>query len=173
MTCTIKESQLQNREEFEQGVATYIQRMTAFNREVGKPRPVAHPLIEASVKRVQERGKPDKYVPDYVIVPDAPVPCVSLDDKKKRLHAGLVAAENAAKFAILPQLKIRMASIKYSAAMGKPEAERTPEENEDIASYQHVTKAWQEIDLKGAQAESDIDDLTEQNVDNWQVPKLD
>lgn len=175
MTYEIKASQIHNRAEFEVAVATHITRMTAFNKEVGQPRPVAHPLVEASIKRVQTRGRPDAYVPDYTIVEDTPppAPAISLDDKKRMHQAALAAAESEAKFKLLPQRKMRLAQLKYQAAMRKPEDERTPEENEDVASLNLLEKAFAAITLKGAQAESDIDDLTDDTVDNWQLPKLD
>jgi len=175
MSYEIKASQINNRAEFEVAVATHITRMIAFNKEVGQPRPVAHPLVEASIKRVQARGRPDAYVPDYVIVDDAPaiISAISLEDKKRMHQAALTAAENDARFKLLPQRKLRLAQLKYQLAMSKPEDERTSEENEDIASINLLNKAWEAIARKGAQAESDIDDLTEDTIDSWQLPKLD
>lgn len=159
---------------FEDLVKDHIAKLTAFTKEVGKPRPVSHPLIEASIKRVQNVNLPDRYVEDYIIVTDpaAVKPEITLEDKKVKLHQAVVAAENEAKYKILPQRKMRLAILKNQLASAKLEDDRTAEESEDIASYLHVQKIWRGFELVGAQAESDIDDLNEHTVDSWQPPKF-
>lgn len=158
-----------SREAFEQAITTHILALRAFAHEIGKPRPVSHPAVEACIKREQEEGKPDTYVPNYNIIDDSPPP-PTLEEKKGVAHRAIQAAEQAAKNNILPNAKVRLANIKYSIAYGKPEDQRSAEEKEDIASLLLVHKAWQQIDLQSAQAESDLDDLDEAGVDSWKPP---
>lgn len=170
-------SQLGGQQEaFEKAVVDHIVALHAFSAQRGKPRPAAHPLVEQSIKRLIVPGKPDKHIPDYVIVDDLPPPeerpAPTLEAKKNILHQRLTVAEHEAKYKILPQRKIRMANVKMQIAMATPEDDRTGEQREDIASYLHVQDQWRKIDLIAAQAESDIDDLTEETVDNWELPSF-
>jgi len=162
------------RDDFDQAVADHIKKLHAFNSQVGKARPTAHPIVESVIKRIQVNGKPDTYVSDYVILDDTPPGeephTPTLEEKKLALHRALHFAENEAKYKILPQRKVRLATVKMSTAMSTPEDKRTAEQLEDIASYLHVQKIWQSYDLIAAQAESDIDDLNEDTVDSWQPP---
>lgn len=187
MTFEIKLSQLQDREQFEQAVAEHVDRLANFNREVGKPRPVAHPLVEASVKRISHpKGTklPDDYMVDYVIVDDTQPPVESinlnLEDKKSVLAAQLRAAEHAAKVAVLPQRKHRIlqlqtqnanAKIKYDTGIADY-SELTEADTAVIEHLKKVQAAYAVIELIAAQAESDIEDLTDDTVDKWQVPNL-
>lgn len=176
MPTEIKLSQIAgDRSGFEKAVAEHIAHLHAFNKAVGKPRPVAHPLVETSIKRIQAKGRADAYVPDYTLIDDLPAEAAtdfkpSLEEKKVALHRQVHFAEHEAKYKILPQRKVRLAAVKMQQAMQVKEEDRTSEQNEDIASYLHVQKVWQEYDLIGAKAESDIDDLTEDTVDGWQPP---
>lgn len=167
-------SQIPDKAAFAATVAEHAKKLKAFNNVVGQPRPTAHPLVEASVKRVQRNNGADDYLVDYVIEDDTPknqpahVP--SLNEKKDVLQAAVVAAENAAKFAILPKRKMRLAGIKMNMALRVAEAERTAEQKEDVASFLHLQEVWERIELIGAQAESDIEDLDKNGVDNWKPP---
>lgn len=157
---------------FKLAVENHILRLDAFNKTVGKPRPTASPLIEASITRIQTKGQPDKYVADYNIIDDTPhaPPPLDLNDKKMQLHIRLLAVESMAKDAILPPRKKRLASIQYEQAMVKPEEERSDEDKAIIAHFLEINKKWLDIGALAAQAESDIEDLIEDNVDSWQVP---
>lgn len=173
----IKLSQLQDRAQFEQAVAEHIARLKAFVSEVGKPRPVAHPLIEASIKRIsypKADKKPDEYVADYTIVDDTPPPPppLSLEDRKRALFAQLRVAENAAKEQFVPEMKRRLLVLRYQRAMGTPEETRDQEQARLIEEYHALQKAVEEIEYKGAAAESDLADLTEDTIDSWQVPNF-
>lgn len=177
MPFEVKLSQLKDRAVFETAVAEHISRMHAFAKEVGKPRPTSHPLVEACVKRVQKLNAPDEYVADYVVVDDTPPPPLqpaplSLEDRKRQHQATLTQAENEAKWKILPQRRVRLAVAKIQIAMSIPEDKRTAEQNEDIASFTRVQKAWQQIELVSAQAEAELDDLTEDSIDSWQPPNF-
>lgn len=155
---------------FDKAVQEHIINLTLFNKSVGKPRPVAsNPLVEQAIKCVQTPGKPDGYFADYEYV----VKRLTLEEKKTHFETKLTEAENAAKYKILPRLKVRLAHLRYDTAIKTPEDKRTSEQNEDIASYELIAKAWSVITLKAAQVHSDIDDLTEATVDSWQTPNLD
>lgn len=169
-------SQVHDAKAFDKAVREHVAALHAFAKQVGTPRPTAHPLVEASIKRTQQKGAPDVYKADYVVKDDVPVPEVipepTLEIKKSMLHEVLNRAENEAKYKILPQRRMRLLSLKMSIAMSVPEDQRSAEQREDVASYLLVQKAWQAIDLIGAQAESDLDDLTQATIDKWQPPKF-
>lgn len=175
MTFEIHTSQFWNGADqaaFENAVQDYINTLHAFNMVVGKPRPTAvHPLVERAVKRIQTQGQPDKYVADFVVVDDTPPP-LSLEEKKHKLVSDLRFAENAAMEKILPARKIRLAHIKYSDAMSLDESVRTATHQEDIALITTVQGTRAQYTLKAAQAEADIEDLTEQTIDSWQLPEF-
>jgi len=141
----------------------------AFNTVVGKARPTAHPLVERAITRIQTKGQPDKYVADFIIVDDTPPP-PSLEDKKNKLISDLRFAENTAMEKILPARKIRLAHIKCADAMSLDESVRTAEHNKDIALIVTVQGVREQYALIAAKAEADIEDLTEQTIDNWQLP---
>lgn len=161
-------------DDFKQLVENHIVRLTAFNKEVGKPRPIAAPIVEACIKRTQVKGQPDSYSAEYTIVddrPPAPAP-LNLEDKKIQLHSKLSVVEIEVKNKVTPPRKRRLAEMQYHAAIVKKKEDRTAEEVEAIDTFMTMNKKWTAVSLLAAQAESDIEDLTEDNVDSWQVPNL-
>lgn len=177
MPLEIKLSQLQDRAQFEQAVAEHIERLVAFSREVGKPRPVAHPLVEGAVKRVSHPKadkRPDDFMADYVIVDDTPPPPppLNLEDRKRTLVASVYASEAKAKEAIMPQRKLRLLNIRYSQAMTLGEEMQTAEDKAAITVLLDIHQKFQEIELIAAQAESDIEDLTDDTIDSFQAPNF-
>lgn len=181
MTRQIFTSQLSNVDLFKSEVKNHIERLHAFNLQVGKPRPTAHPLVEAAIKRIQVKGKPDKYVEDYQIVDDTPkaenpeikAAMPSLLDKKMILVQKLREAEMAAIGRILPYRKQRLWRILYQNILQKPEGERTTEDNAYVEKAKATDAAFAAVALKAAYAEAAIEDLTENNIDSWQIPPLD
>jgi hypothetical protein len=185
MPFEVKLSQLQDREQFEQAVAEHANKLAAFNRVTGTPRPVAHPLIEASVKRIvhpKNKKLPDDFVVDYVLVDDSPpepAP-LNLQDRKSVLMAELRAAEMAAKEAVFPQRKHRLLHIQATMALGKREVVNGKWDNSKLSAEelgyaekaQEVQTKYAAIELVAAQAESDIEDLTDDTIDKWQVPNF-
>jgi hypothetical protein len=164
-------------QQFEQAVAEHIDRLIAFSREVGKPRPVAHPLVEMAVKRISHPKSaklPDDFMADYVVVDDTPPPPppLNIEDRKRALVAAVHAAEHAAKHAVLPQRKHRLLNLNYSEAVAKPEQARTADDNLLISAAMEAGNKMRAIEMVAAQAESDIEDLTEDTVDSWQVPNF-
>lgn len=187
MTFEVKLSQLQDRAQFEQAVADHTERLKDFNKVVGKPRPTSHPLIEACVKRIsypKTSKKPDDYEADYVIVDDVPVApetaSLGLEDRKRMLVAALRVAEAAAKEAVFPARKQRILTLQAGAAQVKlvvkdgqiDDSALTEQEKDTLNLIREVQSKYGAIEMAAAQAESDIEDLTEDKVDSWQLPQL-
>jgi hypothetical protein len=129
-------------------------------------------MVEASIERVQATGQSDTYVAAYEFHDDSPPP-PSLEEKKQARYGELLKAEHAAKAKVMPQRKIRLVAMTHNEAIAVPEVERTLEHGEAIVTYQEVAAAFKKIELAAAKAESDIEDLTEENIDSWKVPDLD
>jgi hypothetical protein len=173
MTFQVRLSQIGDPIAFDKAVKEHVARLVEFNRTVGKPRPTTHPLVEAAIKRIQRKNQADQYQPDYEIVNDIPADHVhSLEEKKQKLMAAITHAENEAKFRIIPQRKIRLFSLQFNAAMSTPEADRTPEQLKTIADYKEANVYWQKIELEAATAMWDLEEQTEDTIDNWHVPSL-
>jgi hypothetical protein len=169
MTFHIYQSQLTDKAEFETAVQRYIVALHAYLHTVGKPRPTAHHLIENSVKRVQSNGQPDIYVPDYEIIDDV---TRDLQQKKADLANQVMMAEAAAREKVVPQGKMRLLSLKYQEASSKSLSNRTPEDQVRITQSETIRKSFERIDLLAAKALHDIEDLTEENIDQWKMPSI-
>lgn len=167
-------SHIKDREGFENAVKKHIARLKAANFEHNKPRPTADPLVEQSIKRVPGgKDKPDDYQADYEIVDDInTVPERSLDEKKRLWHDALIHAEVAAKNAVIPQRKVRLVNLAFSAALNVAEDVRSDADKKTIADHQEMVKKMQDIELIAATAESEIEDLTDATVDNWKLPNF-
>src|SRR6267142_1312103 len=76
--------------------------------------------------------------------------------------------EKAVMEKILPARRIRLAHIKYNDALSLDETVRTAEHQKDIELITTVQGFRNQYALIAAQAEADIDDLTEQTIDSWQ-----
>lgn len=172
MTFQIPLSHVENRELFEKTVADHVEKLNAFTKEVGKPRPVAHPMIEAAITRLQLEGQPDEHVPDYEFIDDTPPPPppLTLEEKKEQVALKLREFEEAAKERLLPRRQMRLKQVLYQMACTTPEDKRNPEQIEAIVAQQSFTKAWLAIELIAARAEAAIDSLTEDTIDSWQPP---
>jgi hypothetical protein len=179
MTRQIFLSQLSNPDLFKSEVEKHIERLHAFNLQVGKPRPTAHPLVEASIKRIQVKGKPDKYVPDYEIIDDRQkaeelnAPQLTLEDKKTILTQRLREAERKAIEKVMPFRKQRLWRTLCQNILKRPPEEHTPEDSAYLNKAKAIDAAFAEIGLKAAYAEAAIEDLTDSNIDSWQLPPLD
>lgn len=159
---------------FDAAVTDHIAKLAEFTQTVGKPRPTAHSLVEQAIKRVQHTIGPDTYEPDYEYVNDIPPPPppLTIEDKKNQLHSEVIKAETEAKNKILPPRKMRHLNYSYETATHKLEEERTPEDVENIKNFIETNNKWAAIGRIAAQAESDIEDLTEDNVYTWQIPEF-
>lgn len=186
MTQQVLLSQINNREEFEAAVSTHVSALQAFNKSKDKPRPVAHPLVEMCVRRVTYPAitkRPDEYVADYELMDDmikaeeigepeglVPPPSMTLNEQKMILTQQLRMAEAAAKDAFYPQRKMRLAHLIAQMALETPQDKRTQEQNEAVAAWLNILEGYRAIEIKSAQAEGDIDDLTSDTVGNWLPP---
>lgn len=165
-------------EDFAKDVEAHIAELRAHTKtRRGEPRPSAHPLIEASVKRVQAKGQPDSYSPDYTVVEEekpqlAAEAAPTLESKKQALYEALHVAEHKAQEEILPMHKHRLLTLSVQAAYAKLEKERSVTDNQIIATYNKRSARLQAIALLSAKAEADICDLTETNVDQYKLPSF-
>ncbi|WP_156898433.1 hypothetical protein [Bradyrhizobium erythrophlei] len=157
------------------------------------PRPTAHPYVEASVTEAD-----GKFVADFEIINDDPTDAQVLRDKKNQLLDKIAYAERMAIDAVLPPLgKRRLFNLQEAdinaadAAMAQTIHEQTPESSRatlnvmaevekrrDPLSTKHLqeqaacrAKANQ-IMRNAAQAMSEVEDLTLDNIDHYQMPNL-
>jgi hypothetical protein len=155
-------------DEFKAAVDQHIKNLHEFNRTIGKPRPTAHPLVEACIKRTQVKGKPDTYTADYEIIHDKIEP--TLEDKKNVLMAKLHEAENKALDAIYPPRKRRLLGMQHNDLMKISDEDRTQEHKDLAQLVKDLDAKYTAINFKAAEAAAAIEDLTEDNIDSWQVP---
>lgn len=171
MSFEIPKSLIDGREtEFAAEVATHIAQLHDFAKTRGQPRPFAHPLVEAAVRRDQEKGKPDTYTADYTIVDDSPEVFMNLNDKKNLLVSKVQQAEAVAKDKLIPPRKMRLLTLTVANINTKSVTEQTDKERNMISLYNKLNAAWSAVGLKAARAESDIEDLNEQTIDSYKVP---
>lgn len=156
--------------------------VTGIEKHVAHPRPSAHPAVEAAVNENAEM--------DYEIVDDGPSPDQVLAHKKAELSQRVVLAEHAAIGAVVPHGKRRLLSHQENAissahaprplgliksvatAIGLLDAGPTMSA-EDAAFIKEQARQRQKIEaieLKAAQAYHDIEDLTLETLDAWQIP---
>jgi len=141
------------------------------------PPPQTHPHIEASIRMESlDDGTNVKFTPDYEIFDDGPTPAEILQNKKHDLLVEATTAERVAIHAILPQTKARLLDIRYRDIQAKAEELRTQEEElrtqEDLAfikEHEDKRKQLDEVQRKFAQIQSDIEDLTIENIDSYKL----
>jgi hypothetical protein len=181
-------------EKWMKATAAWQQEMLA--RHEPYPRPTVHPDIEASVKTVINADGSITYEPDYEIENDDPTPDQVLASKKSALIHKITVAENAAlDLSQLPVGKRRAANLKENdivsadgeirkdIAKGLSPADalkvdfdaevvkrRDPKDTQHLADQKARRDAVDAIMRKGAQAMSDVEDLTLDNIDNYQAP---
>lgn len=192
MTFQVSLSQLQafniTQDQFQSAVISHIAALHAFAKVKGKPRPVAHPFVEGAVMRTQAKGKPDTYSPDYQIVDDLPKPpekakepdvveevkALNLEQKKQVLTQQVLAAESVAKQKIMPTRKLRLVVHMATLAHRKKDKGEEPTDDDKVAvaKLDQIMADFAAVELIAAKAESDIEDLTEDNIDSWQVPTI-
>jgi hypothetical protein len=160
------------------------------------PKPIAHPDIVAAVATNIGADGNITYVPDFEIVNDDPTPEQILREKKDALLGKIYHAEEAAKNLALPPIgKRRLMNLRENdivladSKFAKDLIDSTPDPDRariDIAKelkksrdpkHTHHLEAQESIRAKvdrivraGAQAMSDVEDLTLDNIDNYQIP---
>lgn len=129
----------------------------------GEPRPTSHPLIESCIVRIQEPGKPDDFISDYEIIYDRP----PLRERKDALLNQVSIEENALLNNIWPRGKVRADLLNQAAIMAKDESLRTPAEREFLADLTNKQNKYKSIQGKAALLMSQIEDLTDANIESW------
>jgi hypothetical protein len=153
------------------------------------PRDAAHPYVENSVTETN-----GVFVADFEIVNDDPTDAQVLRGKKDQLLSKIYDAEKAAINAVLPPIgKRRLLSMQESDAMAadaalsltlsnqKPKvadvaaevAKRRSPASTKLLQDQAANRAKVgQISRNAAEAMSAVEDLTADNIDNYQMPDL-
>jgi hypothetical protein len=165
--------------DFEAEVVNHIKNLEAHRFTQGTPAPAGcHPVVELAVKRVQypvAAELPDEFVPDYVIEDDTPAPAPepmpvrpSLDERKLALAAQVHQEEHRIGTAAWPLLRRRLDVLRAheAIAQGDLASEEAKSFARDIAAKEAFLKA---IERRGAELLYEIDGLTEETVDLWQM----
>jgi hypothetical protein len=160
------------------------------------PPPGAHPDVEAAIKTTVNSDGSTSYEADFEIQDDDPTPESILADKKNALLHKIVEAETAALDRMQPPVGKRRAANLKEAAIRKADLARWTNQTKgmapsDIAKLDYaveVAKGRDPADTRfladqqaraertealmhaAAQAMSDIEDLTLDNIDNYQLP---
>lgn len=135
----------------------------------GTPRPTAHPLIEACVRRVPQPKGPDDFVVDYIMVDDLPPPqspLLILRQKKDVLFSKITLLEKDKLDALWPPGKRRLQVLNQNEILAKGE-KTTDEEKKILLEFKEMLGQYQAIEKRAAVLFSEIEDLTEENIDSW------
>jgi hypothetical protein len=154
-------------------------------RHIPFPRPVSSPMIEAAINENLE--------PDFEIVDDGPTPEQKLAAKKKTLLDEVSEAEEAAVAAISPPGKRRFLTIRDNeigakrvaisnrllaegkAPSSQPDMENaindclSPDDQTFLKRSEEIKRKTDAIARAAALMQHDIEDLTEANIDAWQM----
>lgn len=159
--------------DFAKAVEDHINALTGHTKS-GGPAPVAHPYVERAVFRAQSPGKPDMFVPHYIIEDDTPPapPAPTLAEKKDAWDVKLRGMAQDYLNGIMPPRKQMLVSLHAQAAMNVPEAARTPEQKVALAAHMHMMSAGQSVNLWLAQQLHSLEDATDATIDTWQPAPL-
>jgi hypothetical protein len=170
-----------------------------LTRNAPYPKPIGHPDIIASVATKAGDDGRVTYVPDFEIVDDDPTPDEILAAKKTDLLSKIsIAEQEAINRAELPLGKRRAATLleadisQLDAQAANdlinktPEADRAkldiakelkkrrdPKHTQHLQDQESRRAKMEAIVRAGAQAMSDVEDLTIDNVDSFQIPTFD
>jgi O-phosphoseryl-tRNA(Cys) synthetase len=136
------------------------------------PPPLAHPDINAAVRKdVNKKGQVN-YVADYEIVDDLPKPDEAqvFRDKQHSLRIKVTSAEAEARHAVLPSGKHRVMAHRACDIHAIEEKDRTADDLAFLAQYGKTMDRLNAIDRRAAKALAEIEDLTARNIDSWSVP---
>lgn len=139
------------------------------------PPPHAPVEIESSIKRTPKPDGTTTFEPDYEIVPP------SIEQRKEKLFAQVSAAEQDATRAVVPAGKIRAFQFReqdirkadqarYVAAAPMIPTEQRPEADTRFLEEQAAREDRRnEIQRWAASLHSDIEDLTADTIDAWEM----
>jgi hypothetical protein len=139
--------------------------------------PVAHSDIVASVVTTIAKDGTATFVADFEVVNDDPTPAQVLQEKKTALLRTMQISLDAATAKVqLPAGKRLLADIRENAIRVATK-DATDVKNPDDVAYLKAQEDRRStitsIIQKAAQAMSDIEDLTVDNVDAYKIPNLD
>lgn len=185
MTLSIKKSQLGSVSEsaFSAAVDAHVQELR-WHREHHDaikggekrdpyPDPVAHALVDAAIRQ-------DGLIPDYVIEDDV---TPTIEHRKSMLVVDVAAVARAASEKVRPAGKRALDGILYGEARAKVRVDivdeeqvtiddRSPEEKELCSAHEDRLAKLSRIERWSAEAQSAIEDLTEENIGAWAMPAL-
>ena len=153
--------------------------VSGIDRHHPYPRPIASEIVDSAI---DEDGNPD-----YEIVDDGPKPEEILAAKKNELFRMVTIAEHAAAAAVAPVGKRRLQNIQEANIRSRMSSDEgllkkvagalrgtaRKISDEDAAHLQDQVDRRErlaEIELIAAQAHADIEDLTSDTIDGWQIP---
>lgn len=134
------------------------------------PAPQAPHLIASCIRRVVypiKDKRPDEFIIDYELVDDSPPP-PTLEEKKHALLVAVIQAEDKATAEVIPAGKRRLYNLRYQE-LSTEEGPKSEDDNKFLVEYEDKMKRFAEIHRRGAEMMSEIEDLTEETVDNWSV----
>ncbi len=153
--------------DFEAEVKKFVQAKKDHLMTEGVPAPTAHPVVEASVRRIPGTiHTPDDFVADYSIIDDTPPP-PTLDERKSALATQVNDQVTALTSQIAPPLKQKLFQFQVNDATSVPEADRTNAQKAVIADFLERDRKLQGIYRHAAELESQIHDLTDATIDGW------
>lgn len=163
--------------DFEAQVEALRQAKLAHRFEIGSPAPIGHPLLEAAIRRVRSKltlenptvhEGPDDFILDYEIVNDIYVP--TLGEKKQKLRSILIQDQNNRINAIIPPGKRRLYEIKAGQILSVNFFFRTSQQRKLLKEIKSKMDVINSIIRHSAIIESMIEDLTDDDIDNWTFP---
>jgi hypothetical protein len=160
--------------DFETEVKNFIQAKKDHQNTKDVMAPAHHPLVEMAVRRVSNGvNERDDFVADYTIVDDTPPP-PTLDEKKAMLADEVMRNANVLASQIIPPLKRKLFDFQISdayAAISRAKAsgqEPSDADKATIAEHETRTAKIDAVYRHVAALESQIHDLTEDQIDVWQ-----
>jgi hypothetical protein len=137
------------------------------------PKPIAHSDIMASVVTTVAKDGTASFAADFEVVNDDPTPAQVLQKKKDALLVAVQASQDAAVAkAQLPMGKRLLADLRERDIRAKDAEAQSPDDVAYLKTQDARRSAVTSIIRNAAQAMSDIEDLTVDNVDSYQIPLL-
>jgi hypothetical protein len=137
------------------------------------PKPIAHADIVASVSTTVAKDGTATFAADFEVVDDDPTPAQVLQKKKDALLVAVQASQDAAVAkAQLPMGKRLLADLRESDIRAKDAKAQSPDDVAYLKTQDARRATVTSIIRKAAQAMSDVEDLTGDNVDAYQIPLL-